>query len=87
MARTLAANLATRYGGLTGPPLDRRDDRLLSLQEVCDIFRVHRCTLYRRRKRDPRFPTPVHTKLSADSFWESEIYAYLALIQNQPLPK
>jgi predicted DNA-binding transcriptional regulator AlpA len=66
---------------------DRRGDRVVSLSEICKIFGgVHRSTIYRRRKRDPRFPKPVNATLFGGDAWESDIYAYLDLVQREPNP-
>lgn len=65
-------------------PIDRRNDRILSLDEVCKIMGgIHRVTVWRRRQRDSRFPTPVNAKLSGGDFWESDIYQYLELTRQQ----
>ena len=64
---------------------DRRDDRLVNSKTVREILDgIHRATLNRRRKRDPRFPKPVGVRLCAHEWWESDIYAYLDLIQREP---
>jgi predicted DNA-binding transcriptional regulator AlpA len=65
---------------------DRRNDRVVSLTEICKIFGKHRSTIYRRRRRDARFPKPVNATLLGGDAWESDIYAYLDLIQREPYP-
>lgn len=66
---------------------DRRNDRVMKLDEICQkLGNVNRSTVYRRRKRDPRFPPPANATLFGGDVWESDFYAYLALIQREPLP-
>jgi hypothetical protein len=59
---------------------DRRKDRPITTKHFCKIMGgVHRSTIHRRKKRDPRFPAPIPAQLGADIYWESDVYAYLAL--------
>jgi hypothetical protein len=74
-----------RSSAKSQPRLDRRGDRVLTLVETCALFNnIDRTTLHRRRKRDPRFPAPAGVRLNKTEFWESDIYAYLDLIQREP---
>jgi hypothetical protein len=82
---TAQNNAAKNVKRSDGQP-DRRDDRPMKMSEQCDVMRIDRATHYRRRKRDPRFPPPINLTLNGYEVWESDFYAYLALIQREPLP-
>lgn len=74
-------------GKKIGPDsIDRRNDRIMKLKEQCEVLGVNRSTHYRKRKRDSRFPQPVHVTANGYEVWESDFYVYLEVSQREPHP-
>jgi predicted DNA-binding transcriptional regulator AlpA len=63
-------------------PIDRTNDCLVSGIETREILGVNKSTIQRRMRNDPQFPKPVRVKLNRLSFWKSDIYRYLDLVQD-----
>jgi predicted DNA-binding transcriptional regulator AlpA len=58
--------------------LERRaGDRLLSTKELCELFRCHKATIWRRMKRERDFPRPVRSSSRFLQWWQSDALAYL----------
>ncbi len=49
------------------------DDRLITINEVCQRFNIHRSTYYRWIKENPDFPTPIALNKKSKRFRLREI--------------
>lgn len=79
MARS---NAKVKTKAQVAPDVDRTGDRLMAGIEFRRMTGIHKSTMQRRMKLDPKFPKPVRMKQNRLSFWESEIYNYLRIVQD-----